>query len=119
MQYLLIIAREDSYITEASPEQREQTTKAFMAYTKALMEAGIMLGGNALQPSSTASTVRIRDGRTQVLDGPFADTKEQLGGYYLIEAPHMDAALEWAARCPAAAFGAMEVRQIMETARPA
>ena len=119
MQYLLMIAREDAYMTKASPEQREKTMNAFMAYTKALMDAGLMVGGNALQPSSTGATVRVRDGKTQVLDGPFADTKEQLGGYYLIEAPDMDTALEWAARCPAASFGAMEVRPIMETARPA
>jgi hypothetical protein len=89
-----------------------------MAYTKALMESGMMLGGNALQPSLTATTVRVRDGKTQVLDGPFADTKEQLGGYYLIDAPDLDTALEWAARCPGASFGAMEVRPIMETPRP-
>jgi len=118
MQYLLMIAREDAYMTEASPEQRETTMTAFMAYTKALMESGMMLGGNALQPSLTATTVRVRDGKTQVLDGPFADTKEQLGGYYLIDAPDLDTALEWAARCPGASFGAMEVRPIMETPRP-
>lgn len=119
MQYLLMIAREDAYFTEASPQQREQTSTAFMAYTKALMDAGVLLGGNALQLSTTATTVRVRDGRTQVLDGPFADTKEQLGGYYLIEVADLDSALEWAARCPGASFGAMEVRPIMETQRPA
>ena len=118
MQYLLMIAREDAYFIEASPQQREQTSAAFAAYTKALTEAGLMRGGAALQPSTAATTVRVRDGQTWVLDGPFADTKEQLGGYYLIDAPDLDTALEWAARCPAAAFGAMEVRPIMETPRP-
>jgi hypothetical protein len=115
MQYLLMIAREDAYMTEASPQQRETTMTAFMAYTRALREAGVLLGGNALQPSTTATTVRVRDGQTQVLDGPFVDTKEQLGGYYLIDVPDLDAALSWAARCPGASFGAMEVRPIMET----
>ena len=113
MQYLLMIAREDAYMTEASPEQREKTMTAFMAYTKSLMEAGLMQGGNALQPSSTATTIRIRDGKTQVLDGPYAEAKEQLAGYYLIEAKDLDTALEWAARCPGAAWGTMEVRPVM------
>src|SRR6185437_8085331 len=100
MQYLLMIAREDAYMMQASAEQREKTMGAFMAYTRALREAGVLLGGNALQPSTTATTVRVRDGKTQVLDGPFADTKEQLGGYYLIDAPDLDTALDWASRCP-------------------
>jgi hypothetical protein len=115
MQYLLMIAREDAYMAQASPEQREKTMTAFMAYTRSLREAGVLQGGNALQPSTTATTVRVRDGKTQVLDGPFADTKEQLGGYYLIDVPDLDTALQWAARCPGAAFGAMEVRPIMDT----
>jgi hypothetical protein len=115
MQYLLMIAREDAYLNQASPQQREATTTAFMAYTQALRNAGVLLGGNALQPSTSATTVRVRDGKTHVLDGPFADTKEQLGGYYLIDVPDLDAALAWAARCPGAAFGTIEVRPVMET----
>ena len=87
MQYLLMIAREDAYMTKASPEQREKTMNAFMAYTKALMDAGLMVGGNALQPSSTGASVRVRDGKTQVLDGPYAEAKEQLAGYYLVDTP--------------------------------
>jgi hypothetical protein len=115
MQYLLMIAREDARLLQATPQDREATMTAFMAYTRALREAGVLLGGNALQPSNTATIVRVRDGKTQVLDGPFADTKEQLGGYYLIDVPDLDAALAWAARCPGAAFGTIEVRPVMET----
>ena len=113
MQYLLMIAREDRVFTEASPADRETITGAFMAYTKALIDSGLMRGGNALQLSTTATTVRVRDGKTQVLDGPYAEAKEQLAGYYLIEAKDLDAALEWAARCPGASGGTMEVRPIM------
>jgi hypothetical protein len=70
-------------------------------------------GGNALKPTNTATTVRVRDGKRLVTDGPFAETKEQLGGFYLIEAPDLDAALDWARRCPAAGHGTVEVRQVL------
>lgn len=83
---------------------------AYRAYTTALREAGVMTGGAALQPARTATTVRQHGGKRQVQDGPYADTKEQLGGFYEIEVPDLDKALEWAARCPAAATGAVEVR---------
>jgi hypothetical protein len=85
---------------------------AYMAYGEALKEAGALLGSNRLRPVATATTVRVVDGKTQVLDGPFADSKEQLGGYYLIDAPDLDAALSWAARCPGASHGIIEVRPI-------
>ena len=117
MQYMLLIAREDAITTDAAPEDREKISGAFMAYTRALKEAGVMLAGDALQPSTTATTVRVRDGKTQVLDGPYAEAKEQLGGYYLIDVPDLDTALEWAARCPGAAFGSMEVRPVMAVPR--
>ena len=73
-----------------------------------------MLGGNRLRPTSSTTTVRVVDGKTQVLDGPYAETKEQLAGYYLIEVPDLDAALSWAARCPGASYGSMEVRPIWQ-----
>jgi hypothetical protein len=85
---------------------------AFTAYTEALKKAGILLGGNRLQFSSNATTVRIQDGKTKVLNGPYAEAKEQLGGYYLIDVPDMDSALSWAARCPGANYGTVEVRPI-------
>ena len=83
---------------------------AYRAYTKALTEVGVMVGGAGLQPPPLATTVRLRNGKRQVQDGPFADTKEQLGGYYVIEVPGLDQALDWAALCPSVASGCVEVR---------
>ena len=71
-----------------------------------------MVGADRLQPVATATTVRVANGKTTVLDGPYAETKEQLGGYYIVDVPDLDAALSWAARCPAASHGAVEVRPI-------
>ncbi|HVH81710.1 MAG TPA: YciI family protein, partial [Stellaceae bacterium] len=73
---------------------------------------GVLVGSNRLRPTSDATTVRVADGKSQVLNGPYAETREQLGGYYLIDVPDLDAALSWAARCPAVEYGAVEVRPI-------
>jgi hypothetical protein len=83
-----------------------------MAYTEALKQAGAYVGSNRLQPIATATTVRVADGKTQVLDGPYVDSKEQLGGYFLIEAADLDSAISWAARCPGSQHGSIEVRPI-------
>jgi hypothetical protein len=83
------------------------------AYTRALVDAGVLVGGNALHPSSTATTLRIEGGRRHVQDGPYAATKDQLGGFYMIDVPDLDAALHWAALNPAAARGAVEVRPVL------
>jgi hypothetical protein len=93
-------------------EEQQRGMAAYMAYTEALKTAGVLVGSNRLRDTTSATTVRAVDGKTQVLDGPYADTKEQLGGYYLIEAPDLDAALSWAGRCPAVGHGAVEVRAI-------
>ena len=77
-----------------------------------MKKAGVLLGADRLRPTSSASSVRIVDGKTKVLDGPYAESKEQLGGYFMIEAPDLDAALQWAARCPGASHGTIEVRPI-------
>ncbi len=90
--------------------------QAYQAYTEALTKSGALLGSNRLQPTSTATTVRVNNGKSQVLDGPYADSKEQLGGYYLIDAPNLDSAISWAARCPAAGHGSVEVRPVWSTA---
>jgi hypothetical protein len=95
-----------------TPAEQQQGMAAYMAYTEALKASGVLAGSNRLRPAATATTVRPVNGKTQVLDGPFADTKEQLGGYYLIEVPDLDAALSWAAKCPAASHGSVEVRAI-------
>lgn len=86
---------------------------AFAAYAQALSEAGVMVAATGLQPTRTATTVRIQDGQRNVQDGPFADTKEQLGGIYIIDVPDLDTALEWAARNPAASLAGVEVRPII------
>jgi hypothetical protein len=86
----------------------------YNAYTRMLRERGAYLGGEALQPATTATTVRVRDGETITTDGPFMEAKEALGGYYLVEARDLDEALEFAAACPGAKVGAMEVRPIWE-----
>jgi hypothetical protein len=112
MQYLLMIYGDESMWEKMTPEQQQQGGAAYFAYTEALKNAGVLLGSNRLRPSPTATTVKPVNGKTQVLDGPFADSKEQLGGYYLIEAADLDAALGWAAKCPAASHGAVEVRAI-------
>jgi hypothetical protein len=114
MQYLLLLHANESGFTNMTPEQQQQGMAAYMAYSQALVEAGAMKGSNRLRPVATATTVRVVDGKTQVLDGPFADSKEQLGGYFLIDVPDLDAALAWAARCPGASHGAVEVRPIWD-----
>jgi len=112
MQYLLLLYAEETGWSKMTPAQQKQGEAAYGAYTAALKEAGAHVGSNRLQPVSTATTVRLADGKPQVLDGPYVETKEQLGGYYLIDAPDLDAALSWAARCPGAGHGTVEVRPI-------
>jgi hypothetical protein len=115
MQYLLLIYGNEARMLSASKETAGQMIAAYNGYTDAMKKAGVYIGANRLQPTSAATTVRARDGKTNVLDGPFAETKEQLGGYYMLEAPDLDTALSWAARCPGAAHGAIEVRPIWVT----
>lgn len=112
MQYLLMLYADESSWDRMSKAEQEQGVVAYAAYSEALAAAGAMKLGQRLRPAATATTVRTTDGKTQVLDGPYADTKEQLGGFYLIDVPDLDAALSWAARCPGAAHGTVEVRAI-------
>ncbi len=104
-------------MAKMTPAEMQNMSAPYMGYTEAMIKAGAFVGGDRLERSGTATTARVRDGKTQVLDGPYADTKEQLGGYYLIEAPNLDAALSWAARCPGAATGVMEVRPVVSMKR--
>ena len=115
MQYLLLIYDEEKNWETMAEAERNGLFGEYGAYTGELQASGQMLGGNALLPTSTATTVRVRDGEQVVTDGPFAETKEQLGGYYLIEAESVDGALEWAAKIPGARWGSIEVRPIMAT----
>ena len=96
------------------PAQQQQGIAAYQAYTEALKQARVYVGSNRLRPTSDATTVKVADGKSQVLDGPFIDSKEQLAGYFLIEVPNLDAALSWAARCPGASHGTIEVRPIWQ-----
>lgn len=112
MQYLLMIYANETALQNAPKEASSQMMAAYMAYTEAMKKAGVLVGSNRLRPTSDATTVRVPSGKRTVLNGPFAETKEQLGGYYLIEAPDLDAALSWAERCPGAQHGAIEVRPV-------
>jgi len=112
MKYMLLIYGNESAILSAGKAETEQRMAAYGAYVEAMKKAGVLLGADRLRPTSSASTVRVVDGKTKVLDGPYAETKEQLGGYFIIEAPDLDAALSWAARCPGASHGTIEVRPI-------
>jgi hypothetical protein len=112
MQYLLMLHVNEAGWPKLSKAEQEQGLAAYMAYTEALAKAGVLKGSNRLQPSSTATTVRTTNGKTQVLDGPYSDSKEQLGGYYLIDVPDLDSALTWATRCPAVGHGVVEVRPV-------
>ena len=112
MQYLLMIYNDEAAILAAPQDAVGKMMGAYAAYTEAMGKAGVIQGGNRLRPTSKATTVRVKGGKTEVLDGPYADTKEQLGGYYVIDVPDLDAALSWAARCPGAANGTIEVRPI-------
>lgn len=117
MQFaLLIIESPEAFATRKS-EENDPYLGAWRAYYKALVDAGVYVGGDALELPETATTVRIKQGRRQVQDGPFADTKEQLAGFIILELPTLDAALEWAVRCPAAAMGAVEVRPLAPPAK--
>jgi hypothetical protein len=110
MKYLLLIYGDEKAMQGPNPERMA----AYVAYTEALKHAGVLCGGQRLQPTSTARTVRTRNGRASVLDGPFAETKEVLGGFYLIDVPDLDSALAWAGRCPGATHGSIEVRPLWE-----
>lgn len=112
MQYLLMLYVNEAGWPKLTKAEQEQGTAAYMAYTEALNKAGVLKGTNRLKPSSAATTVRLASGKTQVLDGPYAESKEQLGGYYLIDVADLDAALSWAARCPTTGHGVVEVRPI-------
>jgi hypothetical protein len=108
LKYMLMIYRDEAAFDPGRTNGAH--SGAYVAYADALKAAGVLVGGDRLQPSITASTVRAGNGKPEILDGPYADTKEQFGGFYIVDVPDLDAALQWAARCPGAAQGAVEVR---------
>ena len=114
MQYLLLINRDEDYLPSLSEQERDAILEEFMALTAELQASGAYVGANQLGPATTAATVQVRDGEQVITDGPFAETKEQLGGYYLIDVASLDEALEWAAKIPSARHGSIEVRPLMQ-----
>ncbi len=114
MNYMLLLySAADAGPADGSPEQAAEMP-AWMAFSQALVEAGAMVAGEPLHPISTATTVRVRDDEVLTTDGPFAETKEQLGGYYIIDVPDLDAAIEWAEKVPLVGYGSVEIRPVME-----
>ena len=114
MQYLLLIYGDEKAGANLSKAELDATMADYLAYTEALQTAGVMLAGEALHPTSAATTVRVQNGKRVTTHGPFAETKEQLGGYYVLNCNNLDEAIEWAARCPGAQAGSIEVRPVMD-----
>jgi hypothetical protein len=112
MQYLLLIYQNEAEYEPNDTAASKKMHEEYVAYTQSIIQSGNFKAGDGLQPTTTATTVRIRDGKTMTTDGPFAETREQLAGYYLVEAKDLDAALAMAARIPAARFGSIEVRPV-------
>ena len=118
MKYALLIYASEQDWTSQTEEESQAQFQEYMAFTKDIVDRGIYKGGEALQQIATATTVRVRDGETLTTDGPFAETKEQLGGFYLVEAKDLDEAIEIATRIPDVRRGSIEVRPIMEMDMP-
>ena len=114
MRYLLSIYVDESGFATATPEEREQMSTAYANFTDEVDKAGVLRGGDGLQPSATSTTVRLRDGEPLLTDGPFAETREQLGGFYLLDCGDLDDAVRWAAKIPSAARGSVEVRPVID-----
>ena len=113
MQYLLMIYRNEAEMSAVSAAEGQKMMKEYETFTQSIIQSGNFKAGDRLQPASTATTVRVRDGKILTTDGPFAETREQLGGYYLVEAKDLDTAIGLAARIPGAREGSIEVRPIM------
>ena len=118
MQYMLLIYSEPGDWDSIPREQRQALAEAYFTFSEELRASGKMISGDALQETSTATSIRVRDGETLTTDGPFAETKEVLGGYYLIDVDTLDEALEWAAKIPGAQYGTIEVRPVVTDYEP-
>jgi len=112
MEYMILIYGDERAYGSATEAQLKAMYQEYGTYTQDLVKAGVMRAGSELKPVATATTVRVRGGKVLNTDGPFAETKEQLGGYYLIDVPHLDEAVKWAAKCPGAKTGSIEVRPL-------
>ena len=116
MKYLLLIYENEDLTAQHTEAEQQQEMAAWFRYTEAMQQAKVMVAGEALKPISTATTVRKRDGKTVHTDGPFAETREQLGGFYVLDVPDLEQALDWAAKAPNAGRGSLEVRPIVDFA---
>jgi hypothetical protein len=112
MQYLLLVYANEAEMAARTPAAVQSLSAEYMEYTKAIIQGGQFKAGDRLRPTSTASTVRVRNGKVMTTDGPFAETREQLGGYYMVEAKNLDEAIDLAARMPGAKVGSIEVRPV-------
>ncbi len=110
MRYTFFLYNNEANFADISPEEIEESKAVFGAYIGSLKEAGVFVDTDWLQPSHTGTTITLRSGERRVQDGAYADTKEQLGGYFVVEVPDLDVALDWAAKCPTAQYGIIEVR---------
>ena len=115
MEYMLLIMGDEKAMNTAVKEDEVGMSPEYAAYNEALTKAGVIRGGKRLRPTSATTSVRVRDKKAVVLAGPYAETEEQLGGYYMIDVPDLDQAIEWAQKCPAALYGTIEVRPIWPT----
>ncbi|EQA35863.1 hypothetical protein LEP1GSC047_0339 [Leptospira inadai serovar Lyme str. 10] len=116
MKYQLLIYMDEKASANAPMEETGQMSEEYKVYTEALLKAGVMLGGDRLHPTASAATVRMQNGKKVTTHGPFAETKEQLGGYYLIECNNLDEAIDWASKCPGVRYGSVEVRPVFDMA---
>ena len=114
MRYILLIYGNDNPNPAPTQEQMNAEMNAYNTFTQEISERGVLLSGDALQPTTTATTVRVRDSKVLTTDGPFAETKEQLGGFYMVQCNNLDEAIEWAAKIPGAQHGSIEIRPVME-----
>ena len=114
MRYMLLIYTGEGAGPEPNSDEAAAEMQEWFAYTEALQEAGVLIGGDPLLPGSSAVTVRTRDGVTETTDGPFAETKEVLGGYYMVEVDSMEEAVGWGEKIPSVRYGSIEVRQVLE-----
>lgn len=110
MRYTFLLYRDEATLADMSPEDTQQSLAVYGAYIQALKDAGVFVDTDWLSPTTTATTVSKQGGQRRVQDGPFAETKESLGGYFIIEVPNLDAAIAWAEKCPAAEYGKVEIR---------
>ncbi len=112
MQYILLIQASEAGFSNQSKDEMNRSMAAYSAYTDAIEKSGVLLASERLQPSAATTVVKLADGKTKILNGPYAESKEQLGGFYLIDVPSLDEAISWASRCPGASHGAIEIRPI-------